>query len=371
MARKSKKSKPRSDDERPPADSHSEYTTPKAQEEGASEPLAADEAPSSSEDLSTREEASDAPDAEEYSEPQDEPAGFTVKEETEPEPEIAQAVMPPYDMKTPANKKHRGRAGTFLFILVILGLGALLFYQNRETTRTARKLQDQLAKMEAQIEAIETSKMDEKSGVLIAQTIKTLKEEMRALKEGTASMAMSPQEAPVLKAAEAPGEEPETAEEMPETEIAEAPTETLPGEVPDSEIAVDPRILATGSAVEEEAEAPGEEPETVEETPEAEVAAIAEPLPSEDDEAESELDQEANDEDEKAPASTEPVGEVEGEAAKTRATVPEEAAHAEDEPAVERTPVVQDYLSFIEDTFRKFAGLLEKSFGKIRDAFSG
>jgi len=382
MARKSKKSSSQPEDKGLPADSRAEDAVPEPPEEAFEGPPELDEPPPLKEDSSSAEgntaEGSASPVIEELSGPQETPDHPAPEE---PTPESDTTVLPPIEPAASSKKETFVRPGSLFLLLLVLGLSGGLYYQNQKTAKSAENLKSEIAALEARIGAAETNKMDEKSGVLIAQAVKSLREEIAGLKKiPPASSAVAP----------APLAPPEA-----QNAVDEAPA---PVEVPDSEIAVDPHLTAEkpemieGSGEEE----PAEEMEAAQESADSETAqapdaeeeeaAAEEEAPGEA-VAEEEAPQEAaaaedspeetatEEENHEEPAEAEPAPEIETahEPVEEKAAVahsPETKTPKAEKTRVERTPVVRDYLNFIEDSARRFTDLIKKGFARTRDTFS-
>jgi len=373
MARKSKKNKPLPEDEPPLA----EPGEPSAAEDAELLEIApedADEIKSGEPPPEGMEPAAqEEPTAPKESAPLEEPEPIpditnqdTADETRTPEEgEEPGPALPPYE-PAPLIREPLVKPGTLLFLALIIGGGGLLFYQNLEVARSNAELKESLAKIESRIESITSEKMDEKSGVLIAQAVKTLKEDVRILKERV----------------EQPG---------PPTQAAK--TQRIDAQEPDapvSEIAVDPRLL------EGEPEDEGESEEQAGAEEAQQVADVTPPAGEEtEDHAPAPENEEGGEESGKVEAPPE-VAEEEPEPAVAEAEAPEDEAgeeepehalarpeEAEEEPEVAspaeapvaeqagRTPVIRDYLNFIEESARKVGHLLQSGIDRLREAFSG
>ncbi len=363
MARKSKKNKPLPDDEPPLAEPG---------EPLASEAVGSGDAdfPEIIPDSAEEEKPGEQPPESKEPAPLEEPGAIpdittpdsadetrTPEEDEEPGPD-----MPPYE-PAPLAREPLVKPGTLFLLALIIGGGGLLFYQNLEMARSTAELKESLAKIENRLESLASEKMDEKSGVMIAQAVKTLKEDVRILKERQEEPATPPVPEPTADAPEAEiAVDPRLLEGDPEDE----------GESEKQAEAEAPQVAAvTPPAVEEKevpaeepaSEAAGEKPEAAKATPEA-----AEAAPEAEGGEEAEAPEDEADDEEPEPAKTQPKEANEEEPEVVEAP-PAEAPTVEEQ--AERTPVVRDYLNFIEDSARKFSRLLQSGLDRLREVFSG
>ena len=236
------------------------------------------------------------------------------------------------------------RASTLFLILLILGLSGALYYQNQEKSKTVSDLQKNLTGMQSRIDSLDDGKLDDQSGRQIAQAVKSLRSEVRTLKQETNE--------------DAPPEESVPPAESPEIKNQPAPlSETPDGDISDSEIAEAPKAFESAQEIREELAG---EPEVVED--DIEGSDVPNEEPAENFAEETEPAEESPPEEADEVTDPDPALQV--------AALPPPAEEEETAPPqskVQRNKATRQYLDFIENSAIKFGELMQAGLKKTRD----